>query len=206
MSLIPRNTSLVLLAGVLLAAPAGGLAGCSPATSAGSPAGSAAGGGESRYVSGDGSVRYIPSAQRRPAPDVSATTLEGDRLVLSDHRGKVLVLNVWASWCPPCRAEAPALDQVSQEVRSQGVRFVGINTRDTRANARAFERRFAISYPSLFDESGRIILAFRGQLPPQAIPSTLVLDRQGRVAARALRPLTVGGLRDLLAPVLEEPS
>ncbi|MGH3327849.1 MAG: TlpA family protein disulfide reductase [Streptomycetales bacterium] len=205
MTLIRRNVPLALLAGVLAAGLGSGLAGCSTGT-AGSSAGSSAGGGESRYVSGDGSVRYVPPAQRRPAPEVSATTLDGDRLALSDHRGKVLVLNVWASWCPPCRAEAPALERVSQDVRSQGVRFVGINTRDSKANALAFERRFGITYPSLFDESGRVILAFREQLPPQAIPSTLVLDRRGRVAARALRPLTVGGLRDLLAPVLEERS
>jgi thiol-disulfide isomerase/thioredoxin len=157
-----------------------------------------------RYVSGDGTVEVIDPAERKPAPDLTGTTLDGGAFNLADLRGRVVVLNVWASWCAPCRAEAPSLERVSEKLANQGVRFVGINTRDTDDNARAFERRFGISYPSVVDRDGALLLRFKETLPPQAIPTTLVIDRGGRMAARALTPLTEERLRELVTPIVAE--
>ena len=115
-------------------------------------------------------------------------------------------LNIWASWCAPCRAEAPALEQLSRELGPEGVQFVGINTRDTKTAAEAFVKRFDLTYPDVWDPDGKIQLQFRGTLPPQAIPSTLVIDRQGRVAARILGKVDRTQMRELLKDLLVEPG
>ena len=158
------------------------------------------------YISGDGTVTLVAAADRDDVVAFAGTTLEGDSFDVADHRGEVVVVNVWGSWCPPCIAEAPALEKVWEQTKSKGVQFVGVNTRDQTAAARAHERRFAISYPSIDDNGGRVLLAFRGTLPPVAIPSTLVLDRSGRVAARVLGKVGAGTLRGVVDDVLAEPD
>jgi len=176
------------------------VAGCS------SPGPAPAGGDGQGFVSGDGSVLVVDPAAREPAPAVSGTTLDGEELALSELQGDVVVLNVWGSWCAPCREEAPYLQGVFDDTSRDGVRFVGINTRDDLAAAQAFERRFDVTYPSLVDTDGRLLLQFRGSLPPSAIPSTLVIDREGRVAARVLGPTTYSDLKRLVDEVAAEPA
>ena len=190
-----RRVVAVLAAGVLLV-----LTGCS------SPGAPVAGGDGKGFVSGDGSVAVVPPADRLPAPDLTGTTLSGDTVSLSDEAGKVVVLNVWASWCAPCRQEAPYLQAVLDATKADGVTFLGVNIRDDAAAAQAFQRRFALTYPSIVDEDGRLLLAFHDTLPPSAIPSTLVIDRQGRIAARILRETTFTELRRLVTDVASEPS
>lgn len=160
----------------------------------------------SRYISGDGSVVIVPEAERVAAPEITGETLDGKSFNLADYKGKVLPLNIWASWCAPCRAEAPALEQLSRELGPKGVQFVGINTRDTKPAAQAFVKRFDLTYPDVWDPDGKIQLQFRGTLPPQAIPSTLVVDRQGRVAARILGKIDRTQMRELLTDLLAEPG
>lgn len=160
----------------------------------------------SRYISGDGSVVVVPESERLAAPEITGETLDGKPFNLADYRGKVVPLNIWASWCAPCRAEAPALEQLSRELEPKGVQFVGINTRDTKTAAEAFVKRFDLTYPDVWDPDGKIQLAFRGTLPPQAIPSTLVIDREGRVAARILGKVDRTELRELLTDLLAEPG
>ena len=117
----------------------------------------------------------------------------------------MLVINLWGSWCPPCRAEAPALRRVWEETREQGVQFVGIDVRDNDAAAIAFERKYKITYPSITTaDSGPAMLAFGSILPRNAIPSTLVVDRSGRVAARVVGRTTYVTLRDLVTETLAE--
>jgi thiol-disulfide isomerase/thioredoxin len=174
------------------------LAGC--ATTSGTADGS------TRFVAGDGSTTLLAPADRSAAPTVRGTTLDGAALDLTSLRGKVVVVNFWASWCAPCRREAGALEKVYGETKAKGVSFVGIVSggKDSLDNAKAFSRSFDISYPSMYDGDNSLVLAFAGQLPPSAIPTTLVLDREGRVAARAIDEVDVSRLLGMIDPVLSE--
>lgn len=158
---------------------------------------------ESRYIEGTGVVTTIPPDERQPAPEFGGPLLGADgEFWLDDAEGEVVVLNVWGSWCPPCRAEAPALQSVHETLADEGVRFVGVNTRDNETDALAFEREFGITYPSVVDTDGRRMLAFRETLPPNAIPTTLVVDGDGRLAARVLGAISEASLRDLVSDVV----
>jgi thiol-disulfide isomerase/thioredoxin len=158
------------------------------------------GGSDSRYVAGDGSARFIQPAGRKPAPRASGTTLDGTSLDLSSLRGKVVVVNFWASWCAPCRGEAPALEQIYREQKAKGVAFAGVDIKDDQQPAKAFVRKFKVEYPSIVDQDGQVTLAFR-DVPPNAVPSTLILDRQGRIAASVIGATTYTALTALLAKV-----
>ena len=153
-------------------------------------------GGDAGVATGGTGLTTFAAGDRGPAPRVRGELLDGGEFDSADHRGQVLVYNVWGSWCVPCRAEAPVLRQVSEETRDQGVRFVGINTRDNRDAARAFERRYGITYPSVFDADGKVLLAFRGVVPVAAVPTTVVVDRDGKVAARVIGRARLGQLRE----------
>ncbi len=143
--------------------------------------------GDKGYVDGTGLITRLAADKRTKPGEVSGTTLDGEDLSLDEYAGKVVVLNVWGSWCPPCRKEAPTLAAASRELAKDGVVFVGVNTKDSSPEqGLAFERRYDVPYASFFDPSGRTLLAFHGTLNPSAIPSTVVLDRQGRVAASIL--------------------
>ncbi|WP_181785745.1 TlpA family protein disulfide reductase [Streptomyces phytophilus] len=187
-----------------LAAAAAAVAGALALTACGEDATSS--GGNTQFVSGTGQLTVVKASERLAAPDISGETTDGEQLALSDYRGKVVVLNVWGSWCAPCIAEAPNLRKVSEDTADRGVQFVGINTRDLDvANAQAFDRNHGIEYPSLYDPSGKLILKFpKNSLSPQAIPSTLILDREGKIAVRALKPLSEEELSKALEPVIEE--
>jgi thiol-disulfide isomerase/thioredoxin len=162
--------------------------------------------GSSNYVGGSGDITVVKPAKRQAAPALSGKTVAGGQASLAAYRGKVVVINVWGSWCAPCRAEAPNLAAVSAADASKGVQFLGINTRDlTASNAARFDKRFGITYPNLFDPYGKLIQRFpKGSLNPQSLPATLVIDRQGRVAGRALKALSADELHQLVDPIAAE--
>ena len=157
--------------------------------------------GDSRAaVMGDtnpGLVVFAPD-KRSKAPRLEGTTLDGDAFTLSEYSGNVIVVNVWGSWCGPCRAETPDLVRLAREDADRGVRFLGIDTRDNLASAKAFAKKFEMPYPSLFDEGGRVLLPLRGVIPTAVIPSSVVIDPQGNVAARVIGPVTYNTLKGVL--------
>jgi thiol-disulfide isomerase/thioredoxin len=157
-------------------------------------------------VAGDGSIVVLAPSQRVAAPELSGPLLSGGELSTKDFLGAVVVLNVWASWCAPCRAEAPDLQAVWDATSDGGVQFIGLNTRDSDAAASGFVRTYGLTYPQMLDPDGRLQLLFRDTLPPQAIPSTVVLDKEGRVAARALGAVSQSDLLGLIEPLVAEPS
>lgn len=136
-------------------------------------------------------VITYPEARRQKLPDVSGESLAdpGRQIHVSDYPDKVVVLNIWGQWCGPCRDEAPELSSVYQQTRAQGVQLIGIDVRDQRSAALDFVHGNQISYPSIFDPAGRSLLALSGY-PRSVVPSTIVLDRQHRVAAVYLERVT----------------
>jgi thiol-disulfide isomerase/thioredoxin len=147
--------------------------------------------GQTGFVSGTGRVSTFAPADRVKAPDFQGTTLDGKQWKFSDQAGKVVVLNVWGSWCPPCRKEAPDFAAAAKEL-GPDVQFIGLNTRDLDpAPAKKFVEAFEIPYPSIYDPAGKQLLLFRGQkISAVSIPATLVIDKQGKVASRVIGEVT----------------
>ncbi|GAA2107410.1 hypothetical protein GCM10009841_27390 [Microlunatus panaciterrae] len=160
-------------------------------------------GSEDGYVGARSLTRVAP-ADRKQAPIVSGASLgAGKEISTESFKGKIIVLNVWGSWCSPCRHEATALQQASVKT-ADIAQFIGINTRDTsQSQGLAFTRAFKIGYPSIYDPKGQELLKFAGDLPPAAIPSTLIIDSDGKVAVRILGPISSITLVDLINDVNE---
>lgn len=155
------------------------------------------------YIATPGVLLTVAPDQRVAGPRLQGRLLDGSAFDSAAWAGQVVVVNVWGSWCPPCRAETPELVRVANATRAEGVRFLGVDIRDGRASARAFVREYQVPYPSLFDPEGRLLLSFRG-VPPNAVPTTFVLDRRGRIAARALGRVTAAQLFAVLRTVNQE--
>jgi thiol-disulfide isomerase/thioredoxin len=160
-------------------------------------------GGEFRFVAGTPAGEVIPDAERASAPEFSGELLDGSEYSSTELAGDVAVINFWGSWCPPCRVESPQFQEVYTEVRADGVQFLGINVKDERQLADAFLQSKGITFPSLYDPRGEVALAFR-DYPANAIPSTIVLDRDGRVAAVYTGEISQDDLRRVLDRLLEE--
>lgn len=191
-------------AAVLLAAPllVVGLSACSDDPN--SIAGQAKSGNQQGYVSQDGAFETIPAAKRQKPVVLTGTTLDNQQWSSQDVVGKVAVLNVWASWCPPCQSEAPELRKAAEQIAAadKPVAFMGINYRDNADSGRATAKRWGIPFPSLDDPAGLTILALQGKVT--APPTTLVLDRTGRIAARVSGEVKASTLTGLVDDVLAE--
>ncbi|MEU8683994.1 TlpA disulfide reductase family protein [Streptomyces sp. NPDC048611] len=168
--------------------------------------GASGGSAQTRFVQGKNGVDTVRKAERQPAPELSGETTTGKQLDVADYKGKVVILNVWGSWCGPCIAEAPNFSKVANETKDKGVQFLGINTRDSeKSQATSFEEEHKVPYPSLFDPTGRLMLRFpKGSLNPQSIPSTIAIDRHGKIAARSIGPLAEDDLRKMVDPLIAE--
>ena len=158
-------------------------------------------GTENGYVGHDQQFTRVPIKHRDKAPDISGPNLANGKMINSaDYAGKVLVINIWGSWCPPCRKEAPDL-QAASKILGSKAQFIGIDSRDPgEAAPKAFIRAHKISYPSIYDPDGSEVVKF-DDLPPSAIPSTLVVDKQGRLAVRILGSITKDTLVDIVDDV-----
>ncbi|MFH8989243.1 TlpA family protein disulfide reductase [Streptomyces sp. NPDC017940] len=167
--------------------------------------GTSGGSGKTNFITSKDGISTAERGDRHDAPVIDGETLDGKKLSIDDYKGKVVVLNVWGSWCPPCRAEAPNFKKVSAATEDD-VQFVGINARDPeKGPAISFEKDYGIGYPSLYDPMGKLMLRFpKGTLNPQFIPSTVVIDRDGKIAARSQQPLNEEKLRKMVDPLIAE--
>lgn len=149
---------------------------------------------------------FYQVGDRPVAPTVAGSTISGQKLSLASYRGDTIVLNFWGSWCAPCRAEAPALGQLARKLAPKGVRFVGVDIRDQPDSAEAFMQTFNVGYPSLNDPGDAIALEFHSTVPPAAIPTTLIIDRSGRIAARIFGASSYAQLQTLISKVIGQPA
>lgn len=164
---------------------------------------------EDNYTSSDGSITELAVSNRdEPVSFESSNTSDGSTIRSSDYIGSVLIVNFWFAACPPCRFEAPDLAELAAQYADRGVQFLGINVYDDVAVANSFERDFDILYPSILDaESGEARLAFAGQLPPNGVPTTVIIDRQGRVASRLSGAILDRAVfEEMIESVLAEPA
>lgn len=165
-------------------------------------------GNEKGFIAGDFQVVEIPPGERGEPVTFDGVTETEESVSSEDYRGDVLVVNFWYAACGPCIVEAPYLEQVWQDYRSDGVAFLGVNTYDQAATALSFAKDNGVTYPSVIDvNDGKVKLAFAQVTPIQATPTTLVLDRTGRVAARVIGQLDSASiLATLVDDVLTEGS
>ncbi|GEC99034.1 thiol-disulfide isomerase [Kocuria varians] len=160
-------------------------------------------GGDKGYVAGDGSVSEYAADKRGEPVAFDAKMFDGSTVTAESLRGKPAVVNFWYAGCAPCRAEAPDLVALHGEYKDEA-QFLGVNLRDQQATAEAFERNFKVGYPSASDLDGAVLLALSDYVPPQAVPTTLVLDSQGRVAARVLGKADKSTLAALIKDTVAE--
>jgi thiol-disulfide isomerase/thioredoxin len=149
----------------------------------------------------------VPESRRDDPVALNGPSLDGRSLSLESSRGNVVVLNVWQSTCGPCRKEAPELVAAHQALSGRGVRFYGLDVNEANKDAATgYERKFGIAYPSFVDDGGRSLLALRGAVAPNVVPTTVILDRQGRIAVRFTGPVTQTTLTDAVEELLTEDS
>ncbi len=153
------------------------------------------------FVQGDYVITVVPVADRVDAPDLSGETLSGEQVSLADFAGKTVLINVWGSWCVPCREEVDDLVAARRELPRAEVAFLGINIRDDRSAAQTFEARYGVTWPSLYDPSSSLLLGFRDSLAAAAVPTTYIIDADGRVAARMLDKQTASTFVDVVTDV-----
>ncbi|QMU71134.1 TlpA disulfide reductase family protein [Streptacidiphilus sp. P02-A3a] len=192
------STTLASAAAVALALA---LSACSGAAGSGAIA-------TNEQIPGYGEVTTVPLAHRGSPIELKGDDLDGKPLSLASYRGRVVVVNIWSSTCSPCRAEASGFESVFRTDAAKGVQFLGIDTRDLQLpESRAFVSAHGLTYPDFYDPDGSLLLQFpAGTVDPQSVPSTVVIDRQGRVAARVLDSMTSTELAQVIAPVLAEKS
>jgi thiol-disulfide isomerase/thioredoxin len=160
--------------------------------------------GNYRFVTATQVGQVFPEGSRKPVGAVTGTLINGGSYSLAADKGKVVVINFWASWCGPCKTETPQLDALYREVKSTGVEIVGVDTKEVSKDAgTSFITDNKISYPMLWDEPGRTALEL-GHVPADGLPFTVLIDKQERVAAVYLKPVTPGDLQPVLTSLTAE--
>lgn len=157
-------------------------------------------GSDKNYLAGDGTLAQLAPAERGKPVTLSGKLLDGKPWSTKDHAGKVIVVNVWGSWCPPCKAETPDLQKAWTTLQKKGVVMIAVDRQEGPQTAAAFLKSAGVTYPSLQDDGGAALVALQGKA--SATPSTLVLDSKHRIAARVSGPTTTATLVGLVNDVL----
>jgi thiol-disulfide isomerase/thioredoxin len=164
-------------------------------------------GGTFEFVTPGGKtdIFYDPPASRSTVGELSgdSVTEPGTMVALARYPNQAIVLNIWGSWCGPCRSEAGDLVRVARATSAQRVQFIGIDVRDSRQAGGDFGRDFGLTYPSIFDPPGRTLLALNG-VPRSVVPLTIVLDRHHRVAAVFLHAIHEQNLQPVVQRIAAE--
>lgn len=190
---MPRHRRFLRLSAALLTCGALALSGCS----------SDSGGKDFSFSTKNKVGTLISEGKRKPAQDVGGELITGaGRTTLAGGKGKVQLLNFWASWCGPCKVETPQLDSLYRQVRPKGVRFIGFDTKDDKSDARSFIAQNKISFPVVYDQPGKVQLQL-GNIPG-VLPFTVLVDKRGRVAAVYIDKLTPKDLQGPLNTLLAE--
>lgn len=159
---------------------------------------------ETGFVSGDGTSVFLKNNERIFAPSFEKTEFLNNPVDLNNLKNKVVLVNVWGSWCSPCRKEAPELEELFLKFKNKNVVFVGINIRDSKVAANKFIENFNITYTNIYDRDGILLLGFKDSLPANAIPSTILIDKNGKVAARQLGPIDKSLIQGFIEELIEE--
>ena len=159
-------------------------------------------GDDKNYLAGDGTLAQLAPNKRGKPVLLSGTLLDGKPWSTKDHPGKVIVVNVWGSWCPPCKSETPDLEKAWKQLQKQGVLMIGVDRQEDPQTAAAYLKTAGVTYPSLQDDGGAALVALQGKA--SATPSTLVLDEQHSIAARVSGPTTTDTLTGLVQDVLSK--
>jgi thiol-disulfide isomerase/thioredoxin len=185
---VKKILTAVLTAGLLL-----GITACSETPNA-----------NNTFTSKDGTVTEFKAPARTKAVTWMSKDSDGKTISSKDYLGQVVVLNFWYAGCTPCRVETPMLVALAKEFSAQA-KFIGVNVRDTVDTANAFKRTFKVTYPTILDsETGTVVLAYTGVVTPSAVPTTLVIDKKGRVAARILGVAEKDTLKAIIQTVVAE--
>ena len=153
---------------------------------------------------GDGTSVFLKNNERIFAPSFGKTEFLNNPVDLNNLKNKVVLVNVWGSWCSPCRKEAPELEELFLKFKNNNVVFVGINIRDSKVAANKFIENFNITYTNIYDRDGILLLGFKDSLPANAIPSTILIDKNGKVAARQLGPIDKSLIQGFIEELIEE--
>ncbi len=173
-------------------------------TSCATPVSNISSDAESGFVSGDGTSVFLIKSERKPAPILENVEFLSNEINLKELENKVVLINVWGSWCSPCRKEAPELEELYLKNKDKNVEFIGINIRDSKISANRFIDNFSITYPNIFDRDGKFLLGYKDSLPANAIPSTILIDKNGLVAARQLGPIDKSLIQGFISELVEE--
>ena len=133
-----------------------------------------------------------------PAPAFNLESLDGKQIALSDHLGDVVVVNFWATWCPPCRAEMPGIEQVYQAHKDEGMVVLAVNGREEAALVKSFIEKNGFTFPVLLDGNAEALRAYNAR----SFPMTIIVDRDGVVRYKQIGPITPAQLESLLEPLL----
>lgn len=173
-------------------------------TSCATPVSNISSDAESGFVSGDGTSIFLNKSDRKPAPDLLNIEFLSSEIDLKSLKNKVVLINVWGSWCSPCRKEAPELEELYLKNKAKNVEFIGINIRDSKISAKRFIDNFSITYPNIYDRDGKLLLGYKDSLPANAIPSTILIDKNGLVAARQLGPIDKSLIQGFITELIKE--